>query len=73
MTMAQPTLQEVPESPYIEGATLDLIMLLLEIDPVKRVGGKEGPTFEEIQSHTYFEGINWPLLHLRAIDVPGPK
>ena len=59
-----------PRSPHIDATAWDLIERMLTMDPEKRVGGKLGPTVKDVQAHPYFEGMNWGLLHLRAIDVP---
>lgn len=49
-----------PEDPAVSFSARDLIMVLLEKDPVNRLGSVTGAN--EIKQHPFFEGVNWALI-----------
>lgn len=46
----------------------NLLYLLLNRNPTKRLGAKEGA--EEVKKHPWFEGIDWELAKQRKLPVP---
>nr|AHZ63879.1 phototropin [Isoetes tegetiformans] len=55
-----------PRSISVSFAAKQLIRALLERDPAKRLGSLKGAY--DVKMHTFFQGINWPLI--RSMEPP---
>jgi Protein kinase domain/Ankyrin repeats (3 copies) len=61
---------DLPKS--ISGTTRDLIKLLMQINPIKRLGASKQDA-KEIKAHAFFNGVDWDAYYNKQVPAPPLK